>query len=94
MKSGIMFLIGLALGIIAGMNLFREKIGPVLSGNSTLQVKTGGDTVVVNGRNYDTVVVNVKKDTVVVNSIDSEYCKQIPRPSDCPPVIAKKIAVK
>jgi hypothetical protein len=50
--------------------------------------------VVVNGKNYDTVVVNVKKDTVVVNSIDSEYCKQIPRPSDCPPVISRKVPVK
>lgn len=96
MKSGIMLLIGLALGILAGMNLFPGKSGPspVLSGSATLQVKTGGDTVVVNGKNYDTVVVNVSKDTVVVNSVDSKYCKQIPRPSDCPPVISRKVPVK
>jgi hypothetical protein len=94
MKSGLMFLIGLGLGVIAALNLFPGKDGPVVSGSATLQVKTAGDTVVVNSKNYDTVVVNVGKDTVVVNSIDSKYCKQIPRPSDCPPVISKKVRAK
>jgi hypothetical protein len=87
MKGAIMFLLGAALGILAALNLFPPKGPTVRSGNATLQVKTGRDTIVINSKNYDTVVINARKDTIVIHTAYSEYCNQIPRPPDCPPLI-------
>ena len=78
--------------MLVAINFFPGRTGPVPLGNTTLMINTGRDTVIINSKS-DTIVINAKKDTIIINAY-SEYCNQIPRPKDCPPLKADTVLVK
>ena len=90
MKGMAGFVIGLVLG--AGILwLMIGGTGPVRKEGDAILKVSGNDTVIVSAAKYDTVIVSVKKDTVIVSVLDTERCKRVPRPPDCPPIERERV---
>lgn len=85
---------GFVIGLLLGAGILWLMIGGSgrggREGDAILKV-SAKDTVIVSAAKYDTVIVSVRKDTVIVSVLDTERCKRVPRPPDCPPVVRERV---